>query len=326
VSDRTAGGWPGTLWGAVFASCLGATYVGLALGEDHENVLIGVTTLAGILLIIAERARPHRVEWRSPDGQWWNDLGHFVASFVVGSFGGAWLASRLFASPLWSVWPSSWPMVLQVFAGLVIAEFFGYWQHRALHTFPVLWPLHALHHSTSRMTFFKATRIHALDIGSFTLMSAGSLLALGASSEVVLWVTAFGNFAAVTQHSNVSLPTPEWINKCVGTPAVHWLHHSRDLRDGNSNFGMNVMIFDHVFGSYVAPGEQRGAQLGIEPDFVPTDFLGQIALPLETARRLLSGVAWSRPAEPRRSKMRPDSHERRIVRGDQHDVSARPMR
>lgn len=304
MSDRTAAGWPGTLWGAVFASCLGAIYIGLALGGDRESVLLGVTTLAGILLIIGERVRPHRVEWRAPDGQWWNDLGHFVASFGLGSFAGAWLASRLFASPLWSVWPSTWPMVFQVVAGLVIAEFFGYWQHRALHAFPALWPLHALHHSTARMTFFKATRIHALDIGSFTLMSAGSLLAVGASGDVVLWVTAFGNFAAATQHSNVSLPTPEWINRCVGTPAVHWLHHSRNLREGNSNFGMNVMIFDHLFGSYVEPGDQRGTQLGIEPDFVPTTFFGQIALPLETARRLLFASVPSRSDEARRRRRR----------------------
>jgi sterol desaturase/sphingolipid hydroxylase (fatty acid hydroxylase superfamily) len=280
--------WLGTLWGAVFAACLGAVYIGLALGGDRDTVLLGVTALAGVLLLAAERARPGRPEWREADDQWWNDLGHFVASFGVGSFGGAWLAQAAVAAPLWAVWPSALPVAVQAVLGLVVAEFFGYWQHRLLHTVPALWPLHALHHATGRMTFFKATRIHALDIGSFTFLSMAPLLALGASAEVVLWVTAFGNFAAQTQHSNVTLPTPEWLNRIVGTPSVHWLHHSLDLTEGNSNFGMNLMLFDHLFGTYLPPTPGRTPAFGIRPDFVPRGFLGQLALPLESLRRLVS--------------------------------------
>jgi sterol desaturase/sphingolipid hydroxylase (fatty acid hydroxylase superfamily) len=280
--------WLGTVWGAVFASCLGAVYVGLALGGDRDLVLLGITALAGALLVVAERVRPGRREWRDVDDQWWNDLGHFVASFGVGSFAGAWLAQVAVTAPVWTVWPSGWPMLAQAVLGLTVAEFFGYWQHRALHSVPALWPLHALHHSTARMTFFKATRIHALDIGSFTFVSIAPLLALGASAEVVLWVTAFGNFAAQTQHANVALPTPEWVNRLVGTPAVHWLHHSLDKREGNTNFGMNLMLFDHLFGTYLPPPREHTSPFGIEPDFVPRTFLGQLALPLETLRRLVS--------------------------------------
>ncbi|MFN7977844.1 MAG: sterol desaturase family protein [Vicinamibacterales bacterium] len=279
--------WLGTVWGAVFASCLGAVYAGIALGGDRDTVLLGITVLAGVLLVVAERVRPHHRAWRQEDGQWWQDLGHFVASFGVGSFGGAWLAQAAVTSPLWHVWPTGLPMPVQALIGLTIAEFFGYWQHRLLHQVPWLWPLHALHHSTSRMTFFKATRIHALDIGSFTLLSMAPLLALGASADVVLWVTAFGNFAAQTQHSNVALPTPEWLNRLVGTPSVHWLHHSLDLKEGNSNFGMNLMLFDHLFGTYLPPRPGHVPAFGIQPDFVPRGFLGQLLLPIESLRRLI---------------------------------------
>ena len=59
--------------------------------------------------------------------------------------------------------------------GLVVAEFFIYWQHRAVHAVPALWHLHVLHHSTERMTFFKTTRIHALDIGSATFLWTGAV-------------------------------------------------------------------------------------------------------------------------------------------------------
>lgn len=281
----TSSPW-GALWGAVFASCLGAVYIGLALGGSGDSVVLGVTVLAGVLLLTAERLRPTRAAWRESDGQGWNDVGHLVASFGVGSFAGAWLAQVAFRDPVWDLWPRDWLLPAQVVLGLVVSEFFGYWQHRLLHSSQVLWPLHALHHSSTRMTFFKTTRIHALDIGSFTFLSVGSLMAFGAEAEVVLWVTAFGNFAAQTQHANVPLPTPEWANRIVGTPAVHWLHHSLDLQEGNSNFGMNLMIFDHLFGTYRQPVERPRA-FGIQPDFVPAGFVGQLALPVETLRRLV---------------------------------------
>lgn len=287
MSSHEPSWWLGGAWGAVFAACLGAVYIGLALGGQGDTVLLGITALAGLLLVAAERVRPRERGWREADGQWWQDLGHFVASFGVGSFTGAWLAGVTVPAPLVTIWPTAWPMAVQAVLGLVVAEFFGYWQHRVLHTVPWLWPLHALHHSTSRMTFFKATRIHALDIGSFTFVSVAPLLALGASAEVVLWVTAFGNFAAQTQHTNIALPTPPWLNAVVGTPSVHWLHHSLDLREGNSNFGMNLMLFDHLFGTYMPPSPEPPAAFGIQPDFVPRGFLGQLALPLESIRRLV---------------------------------------
>jgi len=220
------------------------------------------------------------------DGQWWHDLGHLFLGFALGSFGGAALAQSVVSAPVWTVWPAGWPMVLQVALGLVVAEFFGYWQHRALHRIPALWHWHALHHSTGRMTFFKTTRIHAIDIGSFMFLSIAPLLAAGAPLAVVLWVTAFGNFAALTQHSNVRLRTPSWLNAALGTPAVHWLHHSLDRHEGDSNFGMNVMVWDHVFGTYLAPPAEPRVALGIDPDHVPPTFLGQLLLPWRTVRDL----------------------------------------
>lgn len=288
MSAATTSGRIGALWGAVFAACLGAVYVGLALGGDADTTLLGITVLVGLGLVAWERLRPQHADWRAADDQWWNDIGHLLTSFSVGSFGGAWLAHQAVPAPIVTLWPTTWPMLAQAALGLAIAEFFGYWQHRLLHSVPWLWPLHALHHSTGRMTFFKATRIHALDIGSFSFLSIAPLLALGAAPEVVLWVTAFGNFAAQTQHANVTLPTPEWINRIVGTPAVHWLHHSLDLREGNSNFGMNLMLFDHLFGTYLPPTPGHTPAFGIQPDFVPRGFLGQLALPVESLRRFFS--------------------------------------
>jgi ornithine lipid hydroxylase len=277
----------GGLWGAIFAGGLGAVYAAIAVGYDGATTLAIVTVVAGALLIALERLAPLQRDWLVPDGEWWPDLGHLVVGFGFGTFAGTWLAQAMVVEPWWPVWPHSWPLLLEVILGLVVAEFFYYWQHRAVHTIPALWPLHALHHDTERMTFFKTTRIHALDIGSATFFSVASLLILGAPVSVVLWVTAFGNFAAQTQHANVRLTTPAWLNSLVGTPTVHWLHHSRDKREGNSNFSMNVMLWDHVFGTYIAPSAEPQTSLGIEPGLVPRTFTGQLLMPLRALLNIL---------------------------------------
>jgi sterol desaturase/sphingolipid hydroxylase (fatty acid hydroxylase superfamily) len=276
----------GGLWAAIFAGGLGAVYAAIALGQSGDLSLAIVTVIAGALLLVMERLWPHQPAWREPDGQWWHDLGHLVFGFALGTFGGTWLAQWIFAGAAVAVWPTSWPLLVQVVMGLVIAEFFGYWQHRAVHSVPALWHLHVLHHSTERMTFFKTTRIHALDIGSATFLWTAPLVLLDAPVAVVMWVTAFGNFTAQTQHANVRLRTPGWLNALVGTPAVHWLHHSIDKREGHSNFGMNVMLWDHVFGTFIPPDPAPREALGIEPNHVPASFFGQLALPWQTVRAL----------------------------------------
>ncbi len=280
----------GGVWAAFFAAGLGAVYTGIALGHRGDATVAAVTVAAGVSLLLLERVVPEEPAWLATgDGQGWQDLGHLVLGFGFGTFGGAWLANRLVPSPLWTIWPSAWPLAAQVVLGLVVAEFFNYWQHRAVHTVPALWPLHVLHHGAERMTFFKATRIHALDIGSATLLSVAPLLAAGAPLPVLLWVTAFGNFTAQTQHANVRLRTPGLLNAIVATPAVHWLHHSRDRREGNSNFGMNVVVWDHLFGTYRSPRPEPCQSLGLESDVVPPTFVGQLALPWRTVRALFGG-------------------------------------
>lgn len=275
----------GALWTAAFAATLGAVYVGLALHYAGDMVVNLITFLAGAVLLVAERVWPANRAWLVPDHELWHDIGHFFAGFALGAFGGVALAQVLVPASLWAIWPSAWPLPVQIALALVIGEFFQYWQHRVLHTFPSLWWIHMLHHSATRMTFLKTTRIHALDIGSGAFLTTVPLLALGAPASIVLWATAFGNFTAQLQHANVPFPTPQWVNRLVGTPATHWLHHSIDKREGNSNFGMNLMVWDWLFGTYIEPPLTPRLDIGIDPNPVPASFVGQLLLPLQGLRR-----------------------------------------
>ena len=49
---------------------------------------------------------------------------------------------------------------------------------------------------------------------------------------------------------------------------------------------MNVMLWDHVFATFIRPETAPRERLGIEPNHVPATFLGQLALPWQTVRAL----------------------------------------
>src|SRR5262245_5913526 len=54
----------------------------------------------------------------------------------------------------------SQPIVLQVVALVLVADFTQYWVHRTFHALPVLWPFHAIHHSSEEMDWLAGSRLH----------------------------------------------------------------------------------------------------------------------------------------------------------------------
>lgn len=46
---------------------------------------------------------------------------------------------------------------------MVLADFVGYWLHRLQHGWPVLWRLHAVHHSSTKVDWLAGGRNHPLE-------------------------------------------------------------------------------------------------------------------------------------------------------------------
>ena len=44
-----------------------------------------------------------------------------------------------------------------------------------------------------------------------------------------------------------------WLNFVFNTPGLHRWHHSMDLREGNKNYGENLVCWDLLFGTFANP-------------------------------------------------------------------------
>lgn len=233
---------------------------------------------------------PHEQSWLENDGQTFANLAHTLMSKGVVQglivFGGVIGLSSMVtpvAEPGYSLWPRDWPMAAQVVLGLIAAEFGLYWAHRLAHEWYPLWRFHAIHHSVTKLWVINTGRFHFVDSLFSIVLGVSILLALGAPLEVITWLSAVTAYIGLLTHCNVEMRfgSVSWV---FNTPGLHRWHHSRDLSEGNKNYGENLVLWDQIFGTYINPDRRPPANIGIEED-MPVRFIDQVIWPFKTSRK-----------------------------------------
>jgi len=277
------------LWPGLLVAALAATWAGIDTG--HGVLWFDVTYLAFALVIgVLERVMPHERSWLADDRQTPANLAHTLLNkglvqvlvVVAGTVG---LADTI-QPPAGSTvgwWPGQWPMWAQIVLGLFVAEFGLYWAHRLAHEIPLLWRFHAVHHSVTRLWFVNTGRFHFVDTFVSILMSQPLLYLAGAPTVVFLWVSAVTAFIGMLTHSNIEMRFGP-ISLVFNTPGLHRWHHSMDLREGNKNYGENLMVWDLAFGTYFDADRRPPAEIGIDGP-MPANFVGQLVAPFTAQGR-----------------------------------------
>lgn len=237
-----------------------------------------------ILLFLLERYLPYESQWLKSDGQAWNDVAHTAltkgASQLIATSAVLIGVSQHAPETASSIWPTHWPLALQVALGLVVAEFGLYWAHRLAHEWWPVWCWHAVHHSATKLWFVNTGRFHLFDSlwkSSFALLLA---MLVGAPKPIVMWVLVITPLIGFMTHCNVDMRCG-WLNWVFNTPQLHRWHHSKAVEEGNSNYGENLIIWDIVFGTRYYPNHRRPpVDIGC-PDNVPKTWLGQLAYPVK---------------------------------------------
>ncbi|MEN9637872.1 MAG: hypothetical protein RL077_6276 [Verrucomicrobiota bacterium] len=271
-----------SLWPALML--IAGTGLGVGLSLQHGPLAFNLTylVLAGVLYLL-EKARPHEPTWLETDGQEIPDVAHTlvtkvavqVAVVALANSGITWQWGARSGGP---IWPTHWPLPLQVSIALISAEFGLYWAHRIAHEWPALWRFHAVHHSSERLWFLNTGRFHFVDTLKSLILSIPILLGAGAPGDVIVWVSGLTAFIGILTHCNVRMRFG-WLNFIFNTPGLHRWHHSKDLREGNKNYGENLVIWDLIFRTYYDDARRRPpAEIGIRAA-MPRTFYQQVVVP-----------------------------------------------
>ncbi len=167
-------------------------------------------------------------------------------------------------------WELSIPV--QFILGLIIKDFMFYWSHRIKHSNPVIWKVHEFHHSSTQLTWFTSFRVHPLDmLISTAIVHLPVQLCFGWSILESVQFVLVSSFMGKLTHSRLDWDFG-WLGRWIfASPRAHHLHHAIDARSGR-NFGDSFILWDRLFGTYVAPtvSIEKIAQ-GIPDNFYETD-------------------------------------------------------
>ncbi len=273
------------LWPILFGGAISLTVLGFAGDNPVLTFNIIYLSLATILLVL-ELVMPHEKTWLANDGQTFANLAHTLLSkgvvqglIVFGGVIGITSMVTTVADPGYGIWPREWPMAAQVVLGLICAEFGLYWAHRIAHEWYPLWRFHAVHHSVTKLWVINTGRFHFVDSVFSIALAIGILLTLGAPLEVVTWLSAVTAYIGLLTHCNIEMRfgPVSWV---FNTPGLHRWHHSRDLREGNKNYGENLILWDQIFGTYFNPDRRPPVDIGIA-EKMPARFVDQLAWPFK---------------------------------------------
>jgi sterol desaturase/sphingolipid hydroxylase (fatty acid hydroxylase superfamily) len=245
-------------------------------GNEYAGISEGVVRLGGFVAIFGlmglwELLAPARVRSFPRLRRWPNNLALAALNvaivrvlFPAAGVGLAVLAGALGAGLLRLL---DLPFWLAVLAGVAVLDLAIYLQHLLFHAVPTLWRLHRVHHADPDFDVTTALRFHPIEILLSMFIKAAAIFAFGPPVLAVLLFEIVLNGAAIFNHGNVRLPGPleravRWL---VVTPDMHRVHHSKDMRETNSNYGFNLSLWDRLFGTYCAQPRlgHTGMQIGV---------------------------------------------------------------
>jgi len=145
------------------------------------------------------------------------------------------------------------PAWLNVAVSIAWLDFLFYVQHVAMHRAPLLWRLHRTHHTDDDVDFTTGLRAHPTETLLANVVTFAGILMIGASPLAVFLSQLMSIALAFIGHSNVRVPPAldRALRYVIVTPDMHRVHHSVDVREGESNFSNLFPWWDRLFGSYL---------------------------------------------------------------------------
>ena len=172
----------------------------------------------------------------------------------------------------------SLPLLVQVPALVLVADFTQYWVHRTFHAVSWLWPFHAIHHSVEEMDWLAGSRLHLVDVILTRGLTYVPIFVLGFSESALMVYVVLVAAQATFIHANV-----RWefrpVRRVIATPAFHHWHHSAEREAVDKNFAVHTPIWDILFGTYYLPDRWPTAYGLCGRRDVPSRWMTQLLYP-----------------------------------------------
>ena len=188
--------------------------------------------------------------------------------------------------------------LLYVLAGVLLLDLLMYVIHRAMHSVPLLWRFHQVHHSDEHMNASTHFRQHPVQLVAVTLIQLPMLWLLGIPAVSWVFYAAIGTVVQLWQHSTVTSASRfELASRyVVVTPGMHRVHHDVRGQFHDANYSAVFPFWDLLFRTRRSPPSEN--QLGLSLPVIKRRRLGLslvdcLSLPFRSTKALATLAAKS---------------------------------
>ena len=148
---------------------------------------------------------------------------------------------------------------------LLVADFLAYWHHRLSHEINFMWASHIVHHQSEELNLTTVFRVSA-----FAVINR---------SFFFIWMPLVGFSPAFTTSAIVFIGLYQFVThtRLVGklgfleyifvTPSSHRVHHGRNEKYLDKNYGHVFIFWDRLLGTYEEEDENEEVEFGITTGF-----------------------------------------------------------
>lgn len=188
-----------------------------------------------------------------------------IGNVIIGLLGVKvflWCGQALWAYRVWDLGASPWAIALC----LCLDDFRYYWQHRLGHELRWVWAAHITHHSSQRYNLSTALRQSwTTGLTGIALLSA-PLILLGFHPKLVLFCGSINLLYQFWIHTEAVDKMPRWFEYVFNTPSHHRVHHGKNVRYLDTNYGGIFILWDRIFGTFVPEDPKEPVQYGLTTD------------------------------------------------------------
>ncbi|MFB2921686.1 sterol desaturase family protein [Aerosakkonema funiforme] len=172
------------------------------------------------------------------------------------------------------------PWLVAILSFLILDVYLYFW-HRLMHTLPVAWRFHRVHHTEMEMNISTAYRFHTIEVLVSNLPKVFLIWLFGIEPIHTFMYELLFTIVVVFHHSNWNLPykVDKFLSYLIVTPNYHRIHHSQIVKETNSNYASLLSVWDRIFKSYRYSKNPQWIKLGLEEETRKLDFLQLLKLP-----------------------------------------------
>jgi len=161
------------------------------------------------------------------------------------------------------VLPLTIPVLLLCF---VLDDFRYYVHHRIAHRCRWVWAMHVTHHSSQRISLAVALRQGWTKHFTGTMYLKVPLVLVGFDPLMVIFCGALNAVYQFFLHTETVEKLPRPFELILNTPSHHRVHHGKDARYLDANYAGTFIIWDRLFGTFVAEDPDDRPNYGLVKD------------------------------------------------------------